>query len=172
MVTLPFSRTRRLAVAEPQPLRVGDSGAGPNDVPPLPENSGKFRKTAGVASLLPVNLAPRKPRAAATWTAGSPPGERQLGELFYVTMISPIRQGMRLTAVNSTYRCPVDFKGYRHTMQSSLGRIGQRWGATRTPLGQPGKGRRRDVSASPFSAASLGRNHESHFRIKLLLFCC
>ena len=54
MVTLPFSRTRRLAVAEPQPLRVGDSGAGPNDAPPM------LKITAGVASLLPVNLAPQE----------------------------------------------------------------------------------------------------------------
>jgi len=48
MVTLPFSRTRRLAVAEPQPLRVGDSGAGSNDVPPrLQNNRGGCQPFAG-----------------------------------------------------------------------------------------------------------------------------
>ena len=47
----------------------------------------------GGASLFPVTAAPGKPAAAAARFASSPPGERQLGELFYVTMTAPIRQG-------------------------------------------------------------------------------
>jgi hypothetical protein len=61
--------------------------AGPNDVAPL------WKITVGRASLFPVNPAPGKPAAAATRLASSTPGERQLGELYYVTMIAPIRQG-------------------------------------------------------------------------------
>jgi hypothetical protein len=86
MVTLLFPAPGKVTVAEPQPLRMGEAGAGPDKVPPEP-------KTAGVASLLPVNPAPGKPQAAASWAAESPLGARQLGELFYVTMILPIRQG-------------------------------------------------------------------------------
>jgi len=50
-------------------------------------------KFGGGASPAPVKSPPWKPLAATTWAAGSPPGARQLGEFFYVTMILPIRQG-------------------------------------------------------------------------------
>jgi len=39
-----------------------------------------------------------EPRSQEAEDHGITPGERQLGELFYVTMILPIKQGMRLTA--------------------------------------------------------------------------
>jgi hypothetical protein len=70
---------------------MGDTGAGPNDVPPIPINCGGCEPFAGE---------PRSQEIAGCDNLGRgfTPDARQLGELFYVTMITPIKQDNRLNA--------------------------------------------------------------------------